>query len=342
MVEIKSPKGLSILLSVITLLFIIGLIVMVFALMSGGLQEATASVTTGSIANESLYFTNGSGTATSVANHDDISLSNVNLQNCSSTFTYVYQEDPDLASSNTSQIWIYVSYLKPDTANASTYWHVRYNYDSAELTRNISFDQDAELLSCWNSNDSYVNIRFFESSRGINLSCSNETGWVDMYSINNSAPSYNTNDCVNPNLTYDGNYSTGARFSLNDTDGIDGGCYQIYNSPPQYLFYEESIYWATNPTICSTIPSNQYTVSGGYIIANDNASNLNENVSASFDYRYTGLSQAGEVVNATSSSIGSVTDWFPIIIVITAMVVLILLTVLIIKAIRSSGLITSA
>jgi uncharacterized membrane protein YhdT len=40
--------------------------------------------------------------------------------------------------------------------------------------------------------------------------------------------------------------------------------------------------------------------------------------------------------------IAGVTDWFPIIIVITAMVVLILLTVIIITAIRGSGLVASA
>ena len=45
-----------------------------------------------------------------------------------------------------------------------------------------------------------------------------------------------------------------------------------------------------------------------------------------------------KVINATTTSISSVTDWFPIFIVIGAMVVLILLTVIIITAIRGSGL----
>ena len=44
------------------------------------------------------------------------------------------------------------------------------------------------------------------------------------------------------------------------------------------------------------------------------------------------------VINDTTSSISSVTDWFPIFIVIGAMVVLILLTVIIIVSIRGSGL----
>lgn len=44
------------------------------------------------------------------------------------------------------------------------------------------------------------------------------------------------------------------------------------------------------------------------------------------------------VINNTTDAISGVTDWFDIFIVIGAMVVLILLTVIIITAIRSSGL----
>ena len=46
-----------------------------------------------------------------------------------------------------------------------------------------------------------------------------------------------------------------------------------------------------------------------------------------------------QVINDTGKSIASVTDWFDIFIVIGAMVVLILLTVIIITAIRSSGMV---
>ena len=50
---------------------------------------------------------------------------------------------------------------------------------------------------------------------------------------------------------------------------------------------------------------------------------------------------AVDVINTTYSELADVTDWFGIIIVITAMVVLILLTVIIISAIRGSGLVAS-
>lgn len=46
-----------------------------------------------------------------------------------------------------------------------------------------------------------------------------------------------------------------------------------------------------------------------------------------------------QVINDTTSSLSTVTDWYPIFIVIGAMVVLILLTVIIITAIRGSGMI---
>ena len=48
---------------------------------------------------------------------------------------------------------------------------------------------------------------------------------------------------------------------------------------------------------------------------------------------------ASSVINNTSTAISSVVNWFPIFIVIGAMVVLILLTVIIISAIRGSGMV---
>ena len=46
-----------------------------------------------------------------------------------------------------------------------------------------------------------------------------------------------------------------------------------------------------------------------------------------------------EVINDTGSALSDVTDWFAIFIVIGAMVVLILLTLIIITAIRNSGMV---
>jgi hypothetical protein len=59
-------------------------------------------------------------------------------------------------------------------------------------------------------------------------------------------------------------------------------------------------------------------------------------------YSSTTDATAKEVIGNTTSAISSVTDWFDIFIVIGAMVVLILLTVIIIVAIRGSGMVGGA
>ena len=51
--------------------------------------------------------------------------------------------------------------------------------------------------------------------------------------------------------------------------------------------------------------------------------------------------QSKQIINATGASIASVTTYFPLFVTIGAMVVLILLTVIIITAIRSSGLVST-
>lgn len=57
-----------------------------------------------------------------------------------------------------------------------------------------------------------------------------------------------------------------------------------------------------------------------------------------YTYTWSADSSASDVINNTASAIANVTDWYDIFIVIGAMVVLILLTVIIITAIRGSGL----
>jgi uncharacterized membrane protein len=65
-------------------------------------------------------------------------------------------------------------------------------------------------------------------------------------------------------------------------------------------------------------------------------------LNVSYSYTYEADNTATGVMNDTVHSVASTTDWFDIFIVIGAMVVLILLTVIIITAIRSSGMIDGA
>jgi len=62
----------------------------------------------------------------------------------------------------------------------------------------------------------------------------------------------------------------------------------------------------------------------------------------SMTYTYDADTTATDVMNATTTGVANVTSWFEIFIVIGAMVVLILLTVIIITAINSSGMVAGA
>jgi hypothetical protein len=96
----------------------------------------------------------------------------------------------------------------------------------------------------------------------------------------------------------------------------------------------------TNATENAVISSSYYTVNTDGTLTNATAwYQTVENVNISYTWDYDMPSTASEVMNDTVTGISGTTDWFAIFIVIGAMVVLILLTVIIITAIRGSGLI---
>ena len=67
-----------------------------------------------------------------------------------------------------------------------------------------------------------------------------------------------------------------------------------------------------------------------------------DSVWVSYTYQYGADNTATNVINDTTAGSSRVTDWYPIFIVIGAMVVLILLTVIIITAFSGSGLMATA
>jgi len=96
----------------------------------------------------------------------------------------------------------------------------------------------------------------------------------------------------------------------------------------------------TNETHSSvTIETTNYTTDNCAItmIANDGAYN-NSAWNVSYSYEYDEENSATNVMNDTITGLSDVTNWFGIFIVIGAMIVLILLTVIIITAIRGSGM----
>jgi hypothetical protein len=78
----EDTGGLRILLSVVAVLFMIGLVIFIFALFGGAFSDTTAVTETGAVVNETLLFTNGTGTDTSVADLKDVQLSNVVVEGC--------------------------------------------------------------------------------------------------------------------------------------------------------------------------------------------------------------------------------------------------------------------
>ena len=78
----QKSTGLQILLSVVILIFLIGLVIMIFSLFSGEIQTATDETITGSVAGESLFYTNGTGNETSVASLENVALENVVVEGC--------------------------------------------------------------------------------------------------------------------------------------------------------------------------------------------------------------------------------------------------------------------
>ena len=82
-----------------------------------------------------------------------------------------------------------------------------------------------------------------------------------------------------------------------------------------------------------------YTTTGFSVLATSGSEYNGTTWNATYDYVYDADNTATGVMNDTTNGISGVTSWFNIFIVIAAMVVLILLTVIIITAIRGSGLI---
>lgn len=86
------------------------------------------------------------------------------------------------------------------------------------------------------------------------------------------------------------------------------------------------------------ISSPNYTMKADCKLANATGSYPNAWY-VNYTYAYKSENTATDVINDTTTSIGSATGWFDIFVVIGAMVVLILLTIIIITSIRGSGMV---
>lgn len=95
-----------------------------------------------------------------------------------------------------------------------------------------------------------------------------------------------------------------------------------------------------NATGGEVIPASNYTVSNCQITPTGAPYN-NTAWNVTYTYTYNANNDATRSIGNTTSAIANAVDWFDIFVVIGAMVVLILLTVIIIAAVRGSGLIST-
>ena len=87
------------------------------------------------------------------------------------------------------------------------------------------------------------------------------------------------------------------------------------------------------------ILASNYTVTGCSVILSATTGINATDILTNYTYTYDADNDATHTIGNVTEAIGTAVDWFDIFIVIGAMVVLILLTVIIIAAIRGSGLI---
>ena len=97
-----------------------------------------------------------------------------------------------------------------------------------------------------------------------------------------------------------------------------------------------------SPVITAMYNGTDLLLAGNYTLTENALFNATADgwttLTVNYTYTYGATNGATDVMNDTTVGIAGVTDWFPIFVVIGAMVVLILLTVIIITAIRGSGL----
>ena len=141
--------------------------------------------------------------------------------------------------------------------------------------------------------------------------------------------------------------------SLRDTDSISAGMSAsaiqngiVLNSSSTVTLTVCNAHNQGVPTVATVINAstggNAWTLTTDYVLSGCTiggvSSSAYNNTLANVTYTYTYAGAGWDVANDTASAISETTDWFPIFIVIGAMVVLILLTVIIITTVRGSGL----
>lgn len=138
---------------------------------------------------------------------------------------------------------------------------------------------------------------------------------------------------------YDSQLVAGSGTANNESLGnVTDGAYSSFDASA----YEDavctitSVWNATN--VSDTINSGNYTQSGCSLTATATSVYNATNWSINYTYVYNTSGGAGTVINDTMVATGEATDYFGLFIVLGAMVTIVLMLVLIIRAIKSSGI----
>lgn len=136
--------------------------------------------------------------------------------------------------------------------------------------------------------------------------------------------------------TQDNLYTTTSVIPLtNQTYNMSTGGFTLNESTLRNVVC--TLAFITNYTNGVTIAAGNYTQTN-CVIANASAEFTNYFVNVTYNYTYALGNEALTVVNATKLAAADSVDWFPIIITLGAVLVLILLVVLIITSLRGAGL----
>ena len=335
----RGTAGLNVLLSVVTLLFVIGLIVMVFALMGGELYNSAPAGETPVV-------------VTAVDENNILHLWNLDDTNATGTL---------VDSVSTNDLTPVLPFPLQVTATTGIIdgaiqvndgWNDNHYYNSAYTPNYVN----NLTLSFW--------LKAPTSTEGTSRSfvkiVDGVSRWVALHtsSTNSSVLSATVRNAYGNNFTEivyptDGNFHhytirvEGGTSNIElSVDGVSSSGITLSGFLSNLLSNDQGIFLFGRDT---TTGSQTGTVDQ-LLISSDlwTQAMIDEAYNSGVGTEYLNLtipptpeSTAQKVIGETTGSIAGVTTWFPIIIVITAMVVLILLTIIIITSIRGSGLIPS-
>jgi len=344
----RGVAGLTILLSLVVMLFIIGLMVMIFTLMGGALENSSYDTTAGSFPNETLTAVDEGYHNLSVAGYKDVTCS----------FYAIYNASDGVYISSEGNYSTYGCSVNGWAGNFSQYEAVaNETLTTVDTTgHNVSVSSYANVACAFgmiiNNTDGVVidkvgnyttvncevrglagNYSQFQQVNNESLTTvDNQTGELLSESVMPNVDC-TVQECINAtsgNVIPSADWQEdGCRVSALINTTANNYTNTDWNCSYNYTYDKQNLFNNTNWNVSYNYTYDRISIFNG------------TNWNVTYSYVYEADTLATGVMNKTTSGIAGVVDWMDIFIVIGAMVVLILLTVIIISAIRSSGMVDS-